>query len=366
MPIPLDRALAIFSQGVKQLQVSRSITAANEAVQSIRDSEEKDAEKTQRIRSIANQLTSSLIGSTSAQEAQLAGQSLIPSKLAAPTNPFQAIVSGTEEQKAKAQEFLSNQEKRKQAAQEGSEARIRARQELSFNRAETERSEREQRQARRLLDREQRGREATLKASEVSQERKLGRERRARFNKTQIAFNKDIKELNKAARSAKTIVTLVNSNSPLTRGAVGFLVPRMLGEVGNLTQAEREIATQSKDLLNRVNDALKKNLVSQLTDKDKKALKNLAVKFSGVQQQSIQQIAERNTNQLLSGELFSEKDPNELIKRVTGNTVQGFSSDSAFGSKVPALAPIGNTIAPPNTANSTKNRRKHLKPLGGN
>lgn len=53
----LFQALSMFNQGVSDLQTSRALTQANEAVRQVKNSELEDHEKTQQLRSVAEGLT---------------------------------------------------------------------------------------------------------------------------------------------------------------------------------------------------------------------------------------------------------------------------------------------------------------------
>lgn len=79
-----------------------------------------------------------------------------------------------------------------------------------------------------------------------------------------------------AISASDTALSLLNSNNPIADRGIRLVFPRMLGEVGNLTQAEQDAFSGSGAIEARVNATLQRWKDGKLTEPDRIALRGLA------------------------------------------------------------------------------------------
>lgn len=334
-------ALQQFSQGVKQLQVQRSITQANEAVQQIRQSELEEAQKTQAFRDISQDLSFDLAQA----DPRFVGQAI---RSLAPPQPTQL---GLQQQAQEARLGFQEKQQEFQAEQ----------------------------QTERLASQER----AAQARAEISAERDVGRksfklqkERRGTLSKSQKEFNAFTKDIRKAQVQATNAIKLIDSGSPLTASVVGVLMARASGEVGNLSATEQAAFRGSQDVISRINRFLQLGTISQLPEGDKQALKEIAKLYLGTQNQLEREFATQLTNQVKSNELFAEDSLDNVISNVSGGRIKQFIEPSQTAP--PGTTPQGRrrfltpfrpaqpaAQPPPPVVDSEQRRRQFLVPRRG-
>lgn len=282
--------LSQFRAGIQQLQQGRLINKANEAVKQIRMSEADDAQKRAQLQALSDQVALGIMqtGGT-AQGSALAAQILAPKESAAPTTPFQAFLSPEYRPAAVAYEGMK--ETFREEAKLRGEQRTRERQEEAFTRQE---------------------------------EARTSKEARATLNTLQKDYRKTVQDINKATVQARNALKLLDSGSPLTAGAIGTMLARASGEVGNLTEMERAAFQGRPDLMSAAKRAISVKSIGELPEGDIEALKELTNIYINASKDLEVDAARTLAGQALGNPLFSQDDPNMLIKKITGGRVSEY------------------------------------------
>jgi len=332
-------ALQSFNQSIKQLQVQRSIQAANEQVQQIRQAEFDEAQQNEALRQVGQNLSFNL-AEADPQFAVQALKSLQPQP--ATQIEVQEQAQGARLEFQQKQHVFQEERQEKQIASQERVAAIRF--------------------------------EAAKEQNIVRQTSKLNRERRKAQSDASKEFNRFSKDIRRAQIQAKNAIKLIDSGSPLTAATVRVLLARASGEVGNLSATEQEAFSGREDIISRINRSFQLGTISQLPEGDKQALKEIAQLYIGTQGELEREFAQQLTNQTKANELFAEIPLNTLISNITGGRIQRFEEASqSIDSGAPQtrdnrrfLRPIEQVIpqAPPPIVESEQRRRKFLTPLG--
>lgn len=306
-----------FQQGIQQLQQGRLISKANQVVEQIRTSEAKDEEKRAQLQQLSQTVSLGLMqmGGTP-QGALLASQILAPKEVEKPTSTFEAFITPGYEEKAL--QFEGFKEGVRENARIAANERVAVRQEEGFQRSEAARSSREQ---------------------------------RATLTKFQQDFNKTTKDINKSLTQAGNAIKLLDSNSPLAATAIGTMMARASGEVGNLTAMERAAFEGRQDLISRVYRDLSIKGWSELPKGDREVIREVAQIYRDSGQELINDYGATLTNQLRANELFVDEDPTRLITNITGGRIKQFvdpfeSQQNQVTRTAPASSPFKKGFIP--------------------
>jgi hypothetical protein len=187
-----------FLQGnLAQLKANRTINQANEAVQQIKASEADEQQKAAQLRQLANGLVMDLSQyGTPAETVQMLSQNISPQRFF--QTPEQAIINPEMSSPAQldaAKGLLQQEHDLKREMAQGTEMR-----------------------------------------REKTQNRIDQRQARGQIRDAQKQYFQASKDIQKSLTQAKNAARLLDSGSELTPGAIGTMLARASGEVGNLTE----------------------------------------------------------------------------------------------------------------------------------
>lgn len=293
----LYTALKQLQGEFQQLGMQRTLSGANEAVRNIRMSELKDEEKVNQLRSIAEQLTFNLAAQgTPASTIEALTGNLAPKQLT-PQSAEQAVLFGTEEQRKRGQTILDDK-------------------------------------AQKAIDLQNAKMQGMIQAAQLKNDQKQSKLDADRLIKLKTDFNKDkiAEKANMSISSATDIENLLNSNNPIADNAVPTYMARLSGEVGALSEADKKPFGASKDIIGRVEQALKQKATGQLSDQNRLYLAQLAdvikksakVKLkdrASVYSKQFGKITGADPNEL-SGILVPEDAPVQPVSGPSENTTQ--------------------------------------------
>jgi hypothetical protein len=164
--------------------------------------------------------------------------------------------------------------------------------------------------------------EAMLKAAGI---RSSGKDENRKFRedkfeydkivKLQDSFNKD-KQVVKAEeriQSAATLRDMIDGN-PITQEAAKTFAARASGEVGALSDQDRAAYGGSKAIIDRINSTFTRAVTGELTDTDKKFMKELADKFEAAGQRDLQARLSLYSKQGTKRTKMSEDEVRETIR----------------------------------------------------
>lgn len=298
----LYKAFAQFKQGVQELSFQRTLNQANEAVRQVRNSELNEQEKLNNLRRIAEQLTFTLAGQgVPATTIQQLSDHIAPET---PKTLDQALLSPNEVFRQAGMDAWKMKADAEAQAFARHQAAIDARQARSFEQQEKMAGRRE--------------------------EKAISKEARATLNKTQSAYNSNIKELRSATHYARTGLSIVNSDGPASKmiGAVQFMAARASGSNSQLSDREREVLAGSQSLLDQFMQLTSTKARSQFIEKNKEIFRDLFKTYVDAASEMEREIAEQYTNQLLANTLFADSDPNQLISDISGKRITEFRSSN--------------------------------------
>jgi hypothetical protein len=133
--------------------------------------------------------------------------------------------------------------------------------------------------------------------------------------KLQDSFNKD-KQVVKAEeriQSAATLRDMIDGN-PITQEAAKTFAARASGEVGALSDQDRAAYGGSKAIIDRINSTFTRAVTGELTDTDKKFMKELADKFEAAGQRDLQARLSLYSKQGTKRTKMSEDEVRETIR----------------------------------------------------
>ena len=249
-----DLALALgnFNQAITQSKVLGAVDKANEHVQAIKAASASEQEKRAQLQS----LSQALIQDLSAFGAPGETIKNLANTIAPPERFFQTAE----------QAFIN--------APEGSLQRSRGAELI-----EGERTAKQQTVKQKLQEKQD---QRIFRAVEVGQ-RRLD------------TLNKKSRE---AGDSARTMVTLLESNNPVADNAIPTFAARATGEVGNLTEAERKPFGGSSAITRKLARWTKLAAVGKITDADRSELLKLARAFDISANRNIRKNQEKVATQL--------------------------------------------------------------------
>lgn len=86
-------------------------------------------------------------------------------------------------------------------------------------------------------------------------------------------------KINEKISSVNRILGALDGDSKLALSMIRTQMPRLAGEVGNLSETEQKVWTGSQAALDRLNQYIKTNVSSQLTDTNKQEMRQIMVPF---------------------------------------------------------------------------------------
>lgn len=277
----LGASMQLFNQGVQQLGMQKAISQANDQVQQIRDSSLAEDEKQQAFRNLSQDMTMKFMqaGAPQAQIDQF--QSAFSPKPTTIQTAEQAVLMGTPKQKEAGLGLINRQE-----------------------------------QAKKDLELEKTDR--AFGVAERKAEYAQGKEFRGTLSKTQADYNKYSKDILKAKQQADNALKLIDSGNPIAPNAVKTMLAKASGEVGNLTEAERDAFSGSQAIMDLLERYKTRALSSGFTPKDQQALRELAQVYSGSADQFQDNLANTLTGQLRANALFADQDEGQLKAKISG------------------------------------------------
>lgn len=299
----LAKATAMFKENAEGLALQRSIGRANEAVQQIKAAEGNEQQKRSQLQQLANALTMDLASvGAPAERIALVAQSIAPKSPMFQT-PEQALINegATPEQRKAAEGLIARDEKLK----------------LGLKGME-------------------------INAMTSKQDKTEAKERSKQLAQFQKQFVTGKQNIDKALVQARNATRLLDSGNPLTAGAIGTMLARASGEVGNLTEAERAVFEGRQDLVSVAKRLLTKRAFSDLPKADKEALREIAQIYTSSGETLLKAHAETLANQAsLLPSVGGTVD--ELLPVITGNTFKSSgqteqkSVPSAGSQQAPAI-----------------------------
>lgn len=238
----LQQALNSFVGGVRSYQISSALTQANERVQQIKMSGIAEAKQREALGNVAQGLVMQMSGLGAAPAQIEQTFAAINPKVPTIQTAEQAILMGDKEQQAKGMQLKQM--------------------EFAQKRAESEA----------LINRQ-------ALAQERVENRQLNTMARKGFQTENAAILKDEKDMQTAIRQAQAAKSLLTTRDPdLTRiiSPIKTMLAKASGEVGNLTQMERDAFGGSQDVFSRINRAVTEGTVGELPESDRRALAKLA------------------------------------------------------------------------------------------
>ena len=226
-----------FERTISDLAQAKAINDANDEVVRIRSEVEDPKEQRQQLQGVAQGLTSRL------------------TRIGLPATSIQQLTQGIAPQQpfaGSAQQVLLNQDR--------------------FSEEQVE-------VAKEFLKEPEKGASATdLRRQEALDKREMARQKRVEdlSLKTQDKLFSVAKKSFDALDSSRTLKDLIDAGSPISDEAIATFAARSTGEVGNLTEAEREAFRGSKAVLSRVRRFFSRGLTGRLPDEDRKQLRTLA------------------------------------------------------------------------------------------
>lgn len=139
------------------------------------------------------------------------------------------------------------------------------------------------------------------------------KERKANINNliTDIPKDEDMKRARQALFSANAIKNLIRSDTQLTPQALKTQIPRLMGEVGNLTQQEQAAWTGDPRIVAKVNRFIETNIFTgKLREEDKKLFIELIDTLENAHKQKINQTLEGyvKSNVLANPDYYTEEE----------------------------------------------------------
>jgi hypothetical protein len=280
-------ALARFSAGLKEFRMGQVLNGANEQIQQIRASQIEETQKRQALQGIAQDLTFQLSGmGASPDQVQGLTQSFLGPKATPVQSAFQGLVAGLDPN---------------DPTQAGKIKQI---------------------SAKYIQD----GADQKALLAQMQIQAAQGKERRNAYVGFTKQFNSLAKDVTKARNQAQGAVKLLDSGNPITPTAIGTLMARASGELGNLTEAERNMFAGAGDLISRVKRYYDTNTLSQLPESDRKALRTLAQQYAETAESAINEAGLTVTEQALGHQLMADEDPDILVRRITGGKVRAYQT----------------------------------------
>jgi len=225
-------AFKALDSGVTRLATSKAIAGANEQVNQMNASIADEQERTMGLRQIANSLTMQLsqIGAPNEDIAQVS-QSIAP-KAPLIQSAEQGYISGTPLERQRSKE---------------------------------------------LLDRERATRMEQIKTMYGS---KLDQKSLGILERSTAKFNSLSAKTFEALDASQKLFKAITNKESLTDEVLKTFAAKASGEVGNLTEAERNAFAGGRSLLDRIMRSTKKNIWGTLLDSDRQQLMNLAKIFN--------------------------------------------------------------------------------------
>lgn len=279
----LLKGFQVFKEGVQELQTSRAIQGASEQVEQIRQQESDQFEQMKQVRQVAGNLTLQLtqLGRPASQIEQVVG---------AYTGPKPETVQTYEQGLSQA-----------------------------LNRGDKEGFT----QFKSLIDEE---RAAKLKQANASATLKFDNKQNSQkithIGKVQTQYNSLTKDILKARQQAGKAVEMIRSGNKIAPEAVKVLLARASGDVGNLTETEKNVFGGSQALWDKIKQAVATGTTSQLIEGNKEELAKLAEMYVANADAALQERAEGLHGQMAYHPLFQGDDPELLWNQITGGKVK--------------------------------------------
>lgn len=259
----LNKAVGIFKQGTEDLAVTSAFNRASAKIQELRQQGLKEMEEREQSNMIAQQLSQELLQS------------------GAPVSRVQAAF-----QAFSAAPLTSAEDQIQVGVQSGDQGLVQQGQTI----------QREQSR----VSMEFKSRQATRKA-QADANKSLGKEFRTRVNDRQKEFNRLTAKNMQSLDQANAAVSALKLKNPVADSAIKTMLAKASGEVGNLTEAEREMFAGSPALQARAARLLKLQAVGTLPEADRRDLQELLTLYQTNAKNAIQSRANVIAGQLASG-----------------------------------------------------------------
>lgn len=315
----LFQSLQMLTSGVKQYQIGQAIQGANEQVQQLNARAANENERMQGVRQVAQGLTMQLAGmGAPASTIEAVGTSLMPKQPTIQTveqGYSQALQSGDDTMASKFKSAMEDE-------------RIARMKELTAKNT------------------------YKIENDAAKADAKQTKEQDSYIWKGSKDFNLYTKDFNKALQQANTAIKIIDNGGKMTGSAISTFMARASGEVGNLTESERDVFRGKQDWIAKMKRWAETAGSSELPEPDKAALKQLAVEFKAASTESMHEKATDIAVQMGGISHFKDMDPGELISRISGKRFTGLRNRDAAavqteGVQTPGLPPPSGSPPPP-------------------
>lgn len=156
------------------------------------------------------------------------------------------------------------------------------------------------------------------------------KEQRRQLFTFQRDFNSTVKGVDKAVNQAKNAIRILDAKGPASKlavGVIGTMMARASGEVGNLTQVEREAFAGLQSISGRIQRVIARGAFSELTPQDKAAIREVAKVYVDRGDEMLQRTAETMGTQL---SVNTGGSPEDLAQKISGGRFkpQGTNKDN--------------------------------------
>lgn len=267
----LFQAMQMFKQGAQELATSTAISQATEQVNQIRTQIENEGQQRQALMQTANDLALRLaqVGATG-QQINAAFEAINPQQFGSPEQ-MQLFGAGNNSQ------FL----------EETGERLIK------------------ERENRKLL--------AELRKAQFTQTKGLGKEVRQNVKDRQKEFNRLAKDQLDILDKVNGATASLDLQNPIADQAMGTLMAKASGEVGNLTEAERDMFRGSPALTRRAQALFTKMKSGILTDADRNDLRELIETYKDMASTAVRGRAKLVSSQMSGNLGMDEEEAMKLI-----------------------------------------------------
>jgi len=344
----LLKGLAVFDRGVKTFAVSTAVNDANEQLTQLQNQEDDRAQVLQQQTEISNSLA-----------LRLAGAGADAATIQAATGRL-GVSAGAEfqaQQQRQAQEssqaFQLGVFEKESAKALAKESRVEAtgiRREVRAE-AKTKRLAKFEKEEITIPEEERReGRQERLE--EIKAGKKATKEQQRVTEKQSSIVERSLKRVdqltkknNESIDEATTALKLLAQNNPVADQAIGTFMARASGEVGNLTEAEREMFRGSPAITRLASALFRKRSAGLITEADRADIARLATAMRQANVNAVRKKALKvsgQTSRIINkiGKGFSKEDVNDIL-------VPGFEE---VPQQQPQRAPQGASLTSPPTS----------------
>ena len=319
----LFQALSMFTDGMQQLAVTKGIQNATAAVDQLNQSGLDELQKRQQQQTLAKQLSLQLLGAgANAQQVQQAYSAVAPQAITSSGEAYQqAVQTGDKGLMSMAKDMQKFEEapKVEQLKIQGQTSRDVA-----------------------TINGEYDVKKTLLANTNKTAKAMTDKELEVIINAQQALEQTAAKNFS-AVEHAKTAKAMLDSNNPLADNSIGTFMARATGEVGNLTEAEREPFGGSMALADRIQRVSKKLATGKIPDEDREFIKQLATTLENRNKAAIETHADRISRQRAAA---LGRDPSELRSRILPSdyaTAIGGQQKTA-GPQLPPGVPEGSRL----------------------